>query len=138
MANTLKVADVFLSITPELSGDDPHYHIVVYKSFDDKVIVVHTTKEVNKVRERCCKREKIKFNHIDPDTMVLINNSQCASLKFESAIDCNKAILKPITYFTGKQYFKQLAPISDMQVIANIIRGIKLSPIVEDSIKNLL
>jgi len=138
MADQLQPGDVFLSITPELSGDNPHFHIVVIKTAADYVLVVHTTKEVDKARQRCQKKEKIKFDHIDPDTLVLINNSHCDDLFLESAIDCNKVVLKHQDYFTSKQYYKKCTPIKVPAVIDKIKLGIKSSPTVEDSIKNLL
>ena len=134
----LNVGDVFLSINPGLSGTEPHFHIVVHKTQNDELVVVHTTKEVEKVRQRCLKREDIKFDHIDPSTMIIINNSHCSSLAVESAIDCNKAQLKPQTFFIEKQYFKHCSPLSDLLKIASIKSAIKSSTIVEDYIKKLL
>jgi len=138
MADSLQPGDVFLSITPELSGDNPHFHIVVIKTVADYVLVVHTTKEIEKTRQRCQKKEKIKFVHIDPDTMIVINSSHCDDLSIESAIDCNKAILKHQDYFTTKQYYKKCKPIKVLTVIDKIKQAIKSSPVIEDVIKNLL
>ena len=70
----LNVGDVFLAINLSLCGENPHY-LVVLKIENDKILVVHTTKEVDKVLTRCRLKEKIKFDYIEPDTAVIIDNS---------------------------------------------------------------
>lgn len=137
MADTLNVGDVFLTISPE-SGDSPHYYIVVHKTDVNEVLVVYTTTEVEKVRVRCQSREGIKFPNIDPTTMVLIDNSHCASLTLSSAIDCNNAALKSEEYFLSKQYFKRCSPVTVPNIITSIKHGIKESPLIPDAIKNLI
>ena len=59
-------------------------------------------------------------------------------LSVDSAIDCNKAVLKPESYFTTKQYFKICKPINNSKVINKIKEAIRKSNIVEDRIKTLL
>ena len=134
----LNVGDVFLAINLSLCGENPHYHIVVLKIENDKILVVHTTKEVDKVLTRCRLKEKIKFDYIEPDTAVIIDNSASESFTLKSAIDCNKAQLRPISYFTNKPEYKKCAPITDQVIINNIKRGILKSPIVENVIKKLI
>ena len=53
MAKTLNVEDVFLSKNPELSGDKPHYHIVIHKTEDNKVVVVYSTSNIERVKRKC-------------------------------------------------------------------------------------
>ena len=106
MAVTLNVGDVFLSINNELSGDNPHYHIVVLQTAYDEILVVHTTKEVEKVKSRCRKKEKIKFDHIDPTTCVVLNNKHSDTFSVDSAIDCNKAIYV-LYLFYRQSYIKK-------------------------------
>ncbi len=134
----LKVADVFLAINLALCGENPHYHIVVHKTDDDKILVVHTTKEIDKVKFRCRSREKIKFDYIEPDTAIIVNNTHSETFTLESAIDCNKVQLKPISFFTDKQEFKLYAPIKNLATIEVIKQGIKHSPIVEPVIKKMI
>jgi hypothetical protein len=137
MADTLNVGDVFLTISPE-SGVSPHYYIVVHKTNDNQVLVVYTTKEVEKVRIRCQSREGIKFPNIDPATMVPIDNTHCASLTLPSAIDCNNAALKSEEYFLSKQYFIRCSPVTTPNILTSIKHGIKQSPLIADAIKNLI
>jgi hypothetical protein len=138
MDDTLEVGDVFLSISPELCGDSPHYHIVVYKdSNTEDILVVHTTKEIDKVKARCMIKENVKFDYLI-ETMVKIDNSHCESLIIESAIDCNKAILKPVSFFIKKQYYKKCLPIKEMKIIDIIKNAIKKSPVITQNIIDLI
>ena len=138
MADQLQPGDVFLSITPELSGDNPHFHIVILKTINDDVLIVYTTKELVKARVRCQRAERIKFPHIDPETLVIVNAKHSSAFSIDSAIDCNKAILKPQDYFLNKQYFKKCTPIQSSKTIDIIKDGILKSDIVPDYIKKLL
>ena len=139
IADSLEVGDIFLSISPELCSTNPHYHIVIYKNNDNgNILVVHTSSEIDKVRARCQGRENIKFDYIEPETMVIIDNYHCRSLTVKSAIDCNKAILKNISYFTQKQYFKKCLPIIDTTIIEVIKNAIRKSPVIALNIIDLL
>ena len=134
----LNVGDIFLVINLALSGENPHYHIVVHKTEDNRILVVHTTKEIEKVKIRCRNREKIKFDYIEPDTAIVINPSDSETFDIKCVIDCNKAQLKPISFFTSKYEFKIRSPLKDITIINKIKQGILKSPVIEEVVKKLL
>jgi hypothetical protein len=134
----LKDGSVFLSKDLATCGGNPHFHIVVHKTPDNQIVVVYTTKEVEKTRSICQRNEEIKFPTIDPDTLVLLDNTHSDSFTLPSAIDCSKAVLKPESYFTSQQYFKITQPIKDSATLDMIKKGIKVSDLIGDVIKKLL
>lgn len=135
---TLNVGDVFLIVNTSLSGRERHYHIVVHKTIEKDIVVVYTTKEVDKARERCQQKEGIKFSHIDPETLVLIEPKDCNTLKKKSAIDCNKAQIMSEDWYTSDFTFKKKKPVINKAKIKEICIAIKKSEIVYDKIKKLL
>jgi hypothetical protein len=135
---TLREGDIFLSKDLSTCGGDPHFHIVIHKTTGNQIVVVYTTKEVDKTRAICQRNEGIKFPHIDPDTLVILDHTHSDSFTMPSTIDCGKAILKPESYFSSQQYFKVTAPLKNIATLGVIKRGIKASDLIGDVLKRLL
>lgn len=135
---TLNVGDVFLAINPALSGDKPHFNIVVHTTADRLIVVTYTTTEIEKARHRCQKKEKIQFDNIEPETLVLVSTSDSASFATPCAIDCNIVQMMPEESFLTRPAFKILQPITNPDLILRIKEAIKRSFIVEQKVINLL
>jgi len=134
----LTPGDVFLRVNESLSGAEEHFHIVIHKTVDEQIVVVYTTKQIDKVRERCQRNEGIKFPHIDPETMVLIEPKDCKTLNKPSAIDCNKVQIMPEDWYTSNITFKKKICVSNKSKLNEIKKAIVKSEIVSGKIKRLL
>jgi hypothetical protein len=134
----LERGDVFLASTPGLGGATEHYHIVLKVLLESDIAVVFITSEVDKVKFRCRRDEKIKFDHIEPTTAILINKTIYSKLKIESAINANLVQIKPSEYYESLADFKRAGKLTDMKIIGKIIKAAKSSNTLEDKIKNLL
>jgi hypothetical protein len=137
MPDSLNVGDVFLARNVGLSGDAVHYHIVVYKSEDNSLVVVYTTKEIEKTEKRCRRNEQIP-DYIETSTMIIISDRECDSLSQTSAINCNNVHFQHESFYLNLPAFKLLNPLKDMSIIPKIIKAITESRIVPDNIINLL
>jgi hypothetical protein len=134
----LSPGDVFIGINPGLSGSEPHFHIVVHRTDDDLIVVTYTSTEIEKARARCQRVEKIKFSHIEPETLVLTGPEDCESFSSECAINCNLVQMMAEDSYTTRPAFRKLHPIRNMQLLDQIKAAIKKSPIVEEKIVRLL
>jgi hypothetical protein len=135
---SLAAGDVFVAINPGLSGSEPHFHIVVHRTDDELIIVTYTTTEIEKARARCQHVEKIKFAHIDPETLVLTGPEDCASFTQACAINCNHVQMMSEETYTTRPAFRLLYPIKNPKLLSQIKAAIKKSPIVEEKIIRLL
>lgn len=130
--------DVFVAINPGLSGSEPHFHIVVHRTDDHLIVVTYTTTEVEKARERCQRVEKIKFPHIEPETLVLTGPEDCESFTRECAINCNHVQMMSEESYTTRPAFRKLHPIGNPKLLDQIKAAIRKSPVVEQKISQLL
>ena len=135
---SLNVGDVFIAINPPLTGESPHFHIVVQKTEDKLVVVTYTTTKIEEARRRCQRVEKINFPHIEPDTLVLTGPKDCTSFSEQCAINCNHAQMLDESYYELSLAFKRLSPINNQNLIIKIREAIKKSPIVEQKIIKML
>jgi len=76
-------------------------------------------------------KEKDKFDYIEPDTAVIIEQLSIRIIYFEISNRLQQSATKPISYFTDKPEYKKCSPITDQVIINNIKRGILKSPIVK-------
>lgn len=135
---SLDAGDVFRAINPALSGDTPHFHIVVHKTSDKLVVVTYTTTRIEQARLRCQRVERIKFENIDPETLILTGPEDCDSFTQPCAVNCNHVQMRDESYYEWSPAFKRLAPIKNLELISRIHAAIKKSPIVEQKIIKLL
>jgi hypothetical protein len=131
---SLKVGDVFLAINLSLSGDKPHFHIVVQKTKDNLVVVTYTTTKIEETKRHCRRVERITFPSIEPATIVLVSPSDSGSFTEECAINCNHVQMMSEESYTTRPAFKLLLPIINTALIDKIREAIKQSPIVEQKI----
>lgn len=134
----LSPGDVFVAINPGLSGSEPHFHIVVHRTDDELIIVTYTTTEIEKARARCQRAEKIKFPHIEPETLVLTGPADCASFTSACAINCNHVQMMPEESYTTRPAFRKLQSIANPKLLDQIKAAIKKSLIVEQKIIQIL
>ena len=134
----LSPGDVFVAINLGLSGSEPHFHIVVHRTDDELIIVTYTTTEIEKARARCQRAEKIRFSHIEPETLVLTGPNDCASFTSACAINCNHVQMMTEESYTTRPAFRKLHPIGNPKLLDQIKAAIKKSPIVEQKISQLL
>lgn len=76
------------------SGIEPHYHIVVHKTFQNDLVLVYTTKNLDGTYKACRRDELDLLPHMEPTTYIEIPIGTTAALSDLCAIDCNKAHLK--------------------------------------------
>ena len=131
---SLIVGDVFLAINPGLSGNKPHFHIVVQKTKDNLVVVTYTTTKIEETKRHCRRVERITILSIEPATFVLVSPSDSESFTEECAINCNHVQMMSEESFTTRPAFKLLQPIKNPALIRRIREAIKQSPIVEQKI----
>jgi hypothetical protein len=134
----LETGDVFLAINPGLSGSNAHYHIVVFKTADNLIVVTYTTTQIEKARRQCQRKEKIKFDTIEPETLVIVEPLDSMSFSQRCAIDCNIVQMMPEASYATKPAFKKLQPITNPTLIQRIRDAIKKSRVVEERILKLL
>ncbi|MBI5464746.1 MAG: hypothetical protein HY966_07340 [Ignavibacteriales bacterium] len=131
---TLTAGDVFLCVNPGLSGDDPHYHIVIHTTENRLVVVTYTTSQIEKVRRRCQRKEKIRFAHIEPETLVVVEPSDSPSFTKQCAIDCNNVQMLSEEYYVSSKSFQKVSSITNPNLIPRIKSAIAKSRIVEERI----
>ena len=131
---SLIVGDVFLAINLSLSGDNPHFHIVVQKTKDNLVVVTYTTTKIEETKRHCRRVERITFPSIEPATIVLVGPPDSVSFTEESAINCDHVQMMSEESYTTRPAFKLLQPIINTALIDKIREAIKQSPIVEQKI----
>jgi hypothetical protein len=134
----LAPGDVFIAINPGLSGEQPHFHIVVHRTDNNLIVVTYTTTEIEKARVRCQRVEKIKFANIEPETLVLTGPEDCESFTRPCAVNCNHVQMMAEETYTTRPAFKKLMPIKNPNLIRQIRAAIKRSPVVEEKIIRLL
>jgi hypothetical protein len=135
---SLKVGDVFLAINPGLSGNTPHFHIVIQKTKDNLVVVTYTTTRIEETKRYCRRVERITFPSIEPATIVLVSPSDSKSFTEGCAINCNHVQMMSEDSYTTRPAFKLLQPIINPALIDKIREAIKHSPIVEQKIIKVL
>jgi hypothetical protein len=134
----LEVGDIFLYRNYGHSGTDPHYHIVIFKTPDAQVVLVYTSRSLKSVYKACRRDEDNLPDHAEPLSYVEICSADCAFFQDISAIDCNKAHMKPEDECI-KNWEKKIenhkVPES---VLTKVREGIKASGTVRSMVKKLL
>lgn len=124
---------IYLFSSSQISSNVPHYFIVVIKTEHDFILVCCTSQ----FQKRTAFIEKAG---LPSSTLVWIQPNAENELKKDTFIDCNSTIVHSIQdfkqkYEDGKLIYKGI--ISDAS-FDQIIIGLKDSPLVENSIKQLL
>ncbi len=131
---SLEVGDVFLVTNRTLSGTEPHYHVVVYKTTDNKIVVVYTTSNLDGTL-KSCKRDEESFSSGEPITYVEVNPKDCPKvIKHKSAISCNKVQMKETSAFESEIGFTNCNCQIDVSILQKIVKGIPFSATVSPQI----
>ena len=132
--NNITEKKIYLFTSENISSDVPHYFICVVKTQDDSLILVCCTSQFQK------RKAYIEKANLPSSTLVWILPNTENGLEKDTYVDCNSIITHSLDdfkrrYEEGKLVYK--GAISDAS-FDQIITGLKESPIIENSIKQLL
>jgi len=134
----LEAGDVFLLRNWLLSGTEPHYHIVVQTTSDDKVVAVSITSNLEGAYKICRRDEDQLADNAEPMTYVELTPDDCPILKVKSAINCNQVQMKDESYYLNGDDFKKFAGVKTSPDILKRIRdGLQYSATVSPKIQKI-
>ncbi|MGA2625289.1 MAG: hypothetical protein ABSF91_15655 [Bacteroidota bacterium] len=135
---TLETGNVFLLREFDRTGYDPHYRIVVHKTASQQLVLVYPSRQIEKVRNRCCRKSPPLPNGAVPPTYVEIPIGACDALPSLCAVDCNKAYIRSEADCINGDDFKPREGKLDPQYLAKIRYGIEHSDDVEEGVIDAL
>lgn len=134
LKKTIKPGSVYSFAVPSFSSSTPHFFIVLNPNplSDPFIATVISSSQIDKVRRR--------RSHLPPGTLLTIKSSEYADFTEDNSIvDGNHVYRWTIGELTAKATNKELTIKADMDMalIKKIRVAVKLSPLVEEEVKDL-
>ena len=132
--SSIKPGSVYYFPNEEFSSDEPHFFVVlnIAPASESVILLVCASSRIDKV--------KLRRRKLPKDTLILIKPSQYPIFKVDSIFDCNYVIEQTIDKLVQRLSNGELLLKTEMEIglVEILRRGVQLSPLVSDRIKEQL
>jgi len=132
---TLKTGTVYYFQSEKLIGTDtPHYFVVLSKNPTEMIILVCATTQIVK------RKKFIRISNLPSKTLVTITPADCSIFSKDTLFDCNSIVEHSKSSLLEKYGTKKLRMKGEIpsSILSQLIKGVKISPLVPEEIKDLI